>query len=115
MALTAPNLDVRKFQDIVDDVKRQIGLRCPEWTDHNVSDPGITLIELFAYMTEMMLFRLNQVPERNYIKFLDLIGLSLEMPQPAKTDLRFILTTPIWDNVEFDTFEVRYPARTTVA
>jgi predicted phage baseplate assembly protein len=113
--LAAPNLDVRKFQDIVDDVKRQIGLRCPEWTDHNVSDPGVTLIELFAYMTEMMLFRLNQVPERNYIKFLELIGLSLEMPQPARTDLRFILTSPIRDEEEWDSFSVRYPARTTVA
>lgn len=115
MPLAAPNLDVRKFQDIVDDVKRQIGLRCPEWTDHNVSDPGVTLIELFAYMTEMMLFRLNQVPERNYIKFLELIGLSLEMPQPARTDLRFILTSPIRDDPEWDSFEVRYAARTTVA
>jgi predicted phage baseplate assembly protein len=115
LPLTAPDLDVRKFQDIVDDVKRQIGLRCPEWTDHNVSDPGVTLIELFAYMTEMMLFRLNQVPERNYIKFLELIGLSLEMPQPAETDLRLMLSTPIWDNSDFDSFEVSCAARTTVA
>ncbi len=48
MALPAPNLDDRRFQDLVDDAKRLVQRRCPEWTDHNVSDPGVTLIELFA-------------------------------------------------------------------
>lgn len=97
MSLPAPNLDTRSFQSIVDDVKRQIGLRCPEWTDHNVSDPGVTLIELFAYMTEMMLFQANQVPERNYIKFLELLGVRLDMREAARTDLRFRLSKPIED------------------
>lgn len=97
MSLPAPNLDTRTFQDIVDDAKRQIGLRCPEWTDHNVSDPGVTLIELFAYMTEISLFRMNQVPERNYIKFLEMIGISLEMPEAARTDLRFRISRWIED------------------
>ena len=36
------------FQDLVDDAKRLVQQRCPEWTDHNVSDPGVTLIETFA-------------------------------------------------------------------
>ena len=48
MALPAPNLDDRHFQDLVDDAKRLVQQRCPEWTDHNVSDPGVTLIETFA-------------------------------------------------------------------
>ena len=48
MALPAPNLDDRRFQDLVDDAKRLVQQRCPEWTDHNVSDPGVTLIETFA-------------------------------------------------------------------
>ena len=81
MPLPSPNLDDRDFQSIVDDVKRQIGLRCPEWTDHNVSDPGVTLLELFAFMAEMTQFRLNQVPEKNHLKFLDLLGISLEPPE----------------------------------
>ena len=55
MALPAPNLDDRKFQDIVDQAKRLIPLYCREWTDHNVSDPGVALIELFAWMTDMLL------------------------------------------------------------
>ena len=62
MALPAPNLDDRRFQDLVDDAKRLVQQRCPEWTDHNVSDPGVTLIELFAWMTDQVLYRLNRVP-----------------------------------------------------
>ena len=74
MALPVPNLDDRRFQDLVDDAKRLVQQKCPEWTDHNVSDPGVTLIETFAWMTDQVLYRLNRVPERNYVKFLELIG-----------------------------------------
>ena len=55
MALPAPRLDDRSFQDLVDDAKRYVQARCPEWTDHNVSDPGVTLIETVASMTDQML------------------------------------------------------------
>jgi len=115
MSLNAPNLDDRSFQDIVDDVKRQIGRRCPEWTNHNVSDPGVTLVELFASMTEMSLFRMNQVPERNYIKFLEMIGVSLEPPAPAQTDLRFRLSRAIEDRAGEEANERLLRARETVA
>ncbi len=74
MGLPTRNLDDRTFQDIVDEAKKRIAASCPAWTDHNVSDPGITLVELFAWMTEMILYRLNQVPEKNYIKFMELLG-----------------------------------------
>ncbi|MHB0937068.1 MAG: putative baseplate assembly protein [Armatimonadota bacterium] len=115
MSLPAPHLDDRKFQDIVDDAKRQIGLRCPEWTDHNVSDPGVTLIELFAWMMEGTLYRLNQVPERNYIKFLELLGITLESAAPARTDLCFRLSRPIFDTQDDDAYMIRLPAFNTVA
>lgn len=115
MSLPAPNLDTRTFQDIVDDAKRQIGLRCPEWTDHNVSDPGVTLIELFAYMTEMSLFRMNQVPDRNYIKFLEMIGVSLEMPEAARTDLRFRISRWIEDVDGAEEYELLLRGGRTVA
>ena len=62
--LPAPNLDDRRFQDLVDDAKRLVQQRCPEWTDHNVSDPGVTLIEAFAWMADQLLYRLNRVPDR---------------------------------------------------
>jgi predicted phage baseplate assembly protein len=94
MALPVPNLDDRRFQDLVDDAKRMVMRRCPEWTDHNVSDPGVTLIETFAFMTDQMLFRLNQVPDRLYVKFLELIGLRLIPPTPARAPVTFWLSAP---------------------
>ena len=75
MSLPVTNLDDRKFQDLVDEAKRMIPQLCPEWTNHNLSDPGVALIELFAWMTEMMLFRLNQVPDVFYTRMLNLLGL----------------------------------------
>jgi predicted phage baseplate assembly protein len=108
MALPAPNLDDRRFQDLVDDAKRMVMRRCPEWTDHNVSDPGVTLIETFAFMTDQLLFRLNQVPDRLYVKFLELIGLRLIPPTPAQVDVTFWLSAPAITSVGI-------PAGTSVA
>src|SRR5579875_2859861 len=95
MALPAPNLDDRTFQDIVDETKRLIPRYCPEWTNHNLSDPGVALIELFAWMSEMMLFRMNQVPDRLYTKFLDLVGIQPFPPSVARSDLPFWLSTAL--------------------
>jgi predicted phage baseplate assembly protein len=94
MPLPAPDLDDRTFQDILDEARRRIPQHCPKWTDHNLSDPGITLLELFAWMTDLMLYRLNRVPDKMYIKFLDLIGLRLEPAHTASVDLTFRLTAP---------------------
>jgi predicted phage baseplate assembly protein len=68
---------------------------CPEWTDHNLSDPGITLIELFAWLTDQMLLRFNQVPRKNYVAFLELLGIRLQPPKPAQTDLTFYLASDL--------------------
>jgi len=97
--LPAPNLDDRRFQDLVDEAKLMVQQRCPEWTDHNVSDPGVTLIELFATMVDQLVYRLNQVPERNYVKFLDLLGVHLLPPTDAKCQETFWLAAPVPDTV----------------
>jgi len=95
MPLPTPELDNRTSQSIVDEAKRLIPQFCPEWTDHNVSDPGVTLIELFAWMTEMLLYRVNQVPAKNYIKFLEMLGLKLRPPQAAEVNVTFYLSAPL--------------------
>ncbi|MCB9137779.1 MAG: putative baseplate assembly protein [Caldilineaceae bacterium] len=92
MTLPVPQLDNRRFQDLVDEAKKRIPLYCPEWTDHNVSDPGITLIELFAWMTESLIYRLNKVPELHYIKLMELLGMKLQGTMPAQTDVTFWLS-----------------------
>jgi predicted phage baseplate assembly protein len=94
MGLPAPNLDDRRFQDLVDDARRLVQRRCPEWTDHNVSDPGITLIETFAYLVDQVLYRLNRVPERSYVTFLELMGVELFAPSAARAPVTFWLTAP---------------------
>lgn len=94
MGLPTRNLDDRTFQDIVDEAKKRIAASCPAWTDHNVSDPGVTLIELFAWMTEMIIYRLNLVPEKHYIRFMELLGLRLREPEPARTEVAFYLSAP---------------------
>ena len=92
MSLKTPNLDDRTFQDIVSEARKKIQIYCPRWTDYNLSDPGITLIELFAWMTEMTLYRLNQVPDKNYIKFMELMGIRLQPPRPAAVNVTFRLS-----------------------
>ena len=101
-------LDDVRFQELVSEARTRIVRHSPDWTEHNVSDPGITLIELFAWMTEMIVFRLNQVPDLNYIKFLQLLGIELTPAQPAQADVTF--TT-----VRKDVPGVNVPAGTQIA
>jgi predicted phage baseplate assembly protein len=85
-------LDNRTYADIVAELRRRIPNYTPEWTDHNDSDPGITMIQLFSWIGDMLLWRLNQVPEKNYRKFLELVGITLNPPAAATVDLTFTLT-----------------------
>jgi predicted phage baseplate assembly protein len=94
MSLPEIELDDRRFQDLVSEARSRIAALCPEWTEHNVSDPGITLIELFAWMTDLMLYRLNRVPEKIHLQLLSLLGLKLRPATPARAELRFILAAP---------------------
>jgi hypothetical protein len=73
MPMTLPNLDDRKYADLVEEALAMIPIHAPEWTNHNASDPGITLVELFAHLTEMLIYRLNRVTVENVVAFLNLI------------------------------------------
>lgn len=73
MPITLPNLDDRRYADLVEEALAIIPVHAPDWTNHNPSDPGITLIELFAYLTEMLIYRLNRVTVENVVAFLNLI------------------------------------------
>lgn len=62
MPITLPNLDDRTYEDLVDELVALIPRYAPQWTDHNASDPGIMLVELFSWLTEAVIYRLNRVP-----------------------------------------------------
>lgn len=94
MTLIRPLVDDRTFQDIVDEAKGLIPQYCPRWTDHNVSDPGVALIEVFAWMTEQLLYRLNHVPEDLYVRFLELVGVGLQPGSASRAPVTFWLSGP---------------------
>jgi hypothetical protein len=83
MPLTIPSLDDRTYQDLRDEALARIPVHTPEWTNFNESDPGVTLIELFAFLTENLLYRSNQIPDRNRRKFLALLGIPLQAATSA--------------------------------
>jgi predicted phage baseplate assembly protein len=87
--LEAPKIETPTFAELVRTAQLRVPRYAPEWTDFNESDPGNTLIQLFAWLTEMMLVQMNRLPDRNYIKFLQLIGLELRPAQPATAHLTF--------------------------
>ncbi len=93
--LPKSNLDDRTFKDLVDECILRIPRYCPEWTNYNASDPGITLVELFAWLTDQMLLRFNQVPRRNYVAFLELLGIRLQPPAPARTEVTLYLAAAL--------------------
>jgi predicted phage baseplate assembly protein len=91
-----PQIDDRRYDDIVTEIRTRIARYAPEWkpgesawTDVNENDPGITLAQVFAWQADMLLYRLNRVPELAYIKFLELIGIELAPAQPARAEVTF--------------------------
>ena len=87
-------LDDLRFQDLVTQARKRIALRCPEWDEHNVSDPGITLIEQFASMVEMLGYRIDRIPERLHVALLRLLDIELAPPVAATVKLEFRLAGP---------------------
>ena len=88
-----PVIDDRTFDDIVTEARSRIARYTPEWapvwTDVNESDPGVTMVQLFAWLTEMLIYRLGKVPNLNYLKFLELMGIQLNPAAPALAEITF--------------------------
>lgn len=105
MPIVAPNLDDRRFDELFAEARSLIPRYAPAWTNYNQSDPGIALLELFSWLTELTLYRVNQVPELHYVKFLHLLGITTNPPAPARTELTFSTTGP----------DVTIPTRTQAA
>ncbi len=89
MSLPKPDLDNKTFDQLVEEARKLIPGYSSEWTDHNLSDPGITLIDLFAWLSEIALYRTNLVTESHRLKYLKLLGVKPQPAKQARVDLTF--------------------------
>lgn len=94
MSIPVPNLDDRSFAELMAGARERIRQVAPDWTDLSVHDPGITVVEAFAYLTDTLMYRLNRVPEKLYAVYLNLLGTSLYPPSTAETMLEFTRSAP---------------------
>jgi len=94
MPLPTPILDDRSYQQLRDELVKRIPVYAPEWTDHNPSDPGIALVELFAFLGENLLFRFNQIPETTKLQFLRLLDVPLQPASAAQGVVTFSTKQP---------------------
>jgi predicted phage baseplate assembly protein len=94
MTLIGPILDDRTYAQLKDELVKRIPVYAPEWTDHNESDPGIALLELFAHLGESLLFRFNQIPDATKVAFLRLLGVQPRPAQCARTLLALSTERP---------------------
>jgi predicted phage baseplate assembly protein len=85
MALISPILDNRTFEQLRQELVDRIPVYTPEWTNFNRSDPGIALLELFAYLGESLLYRFNQIPDTTKVAFLRMLGVAPANAEPATT------------------------------
>ena len=84
MPLNVPVLDDRSFDDLVEELLARIPAHVPEYTNPRLGDPGRTMIELFAWLTDTLLYRANLIPERQRLAFLRLLGIKMRPAIPAR-------------------------------
>lgn len=73
MPIELPNLDDRRFADLTEEGRQMLFALAPSWTDHSLSDPGITMMELFAAVTEQLIYRTNRITAAHKEVFLRLV------------------------------------------
>lgn len=96
MSVPLPQIDNRSFDDIVGQAMTLAEHEhyCPEWKlreNKDNSDPAVALVHLFAHLMEILITRLNRVPGKYFLAFLDYIGAKLRPPSPARALLQFTL------------------------
>ena len=89
MPFAPPLIDDRSYSELVAEARARIPRYTPEWTDQNESDPGMILVELYAWLTEMQIFRMSKIPDLAYVKFLELVGITPEPARPARAYVTF--------------------------
>lgn len=83
MGLDVPDLDDRTYDELVTDARKRIPVHSDTWTDHNASDPGITMLEVLAWVAESDIYQLDRITDRHVRKHLRLLGVEPDPPLPA--------------------------------
>ncbi len=99
MPITPPRLDDRSYQDLVAELLARVPAHTPEWNPDQASDPGRTLLELFAWLGDTLLYRANLIPERQRLAFLQLLGLPLQAARAARGVIALGINEPHWQDV----------------
>lgn len=94
MTIPIPVLDDRSYEQLRDELLRRIDVYAPEWTDHGASDPGITLLELMAFLGENLLYRFNQIPDQTRLWLLRLLQVPPRPAVPARGMVTFTAAAP---------------------
>lgn len=92
MTIPVPPIATSSYKDLVDEALRRASIHTPEWTNQSEADPGVTLIHVFAHLTEALNYRCNLIPERNRLKFLQLLQMQLRPAQPAQGLVEFSMS-----------------------
>jgi len=106
MSFRPPRLDDRSYDDLVTELVARIPAHTPEWTNPRPGDPGRSLIELFAWLGDALLYRVNLIPERQRLTFLRLLGVPLRPARPA----RGMVTVSLRENEAVAALPIRPPA-----
>lgn len=77
------SVDDQSYDMIVEHARKAIRKYAPYWTDENAHDPGITMIELFAWLKEMLQFYMDQTTDAIEYQFLKLLGITADYGRPA--------------------------------
>jgi predicted phage baseplate assembly protein len=100
VTLATVRLDDRDHHELVAEARRRVTVLCPELAVNGAADPTAALIELFTWMTELAVERLGMVPDKLHVALLDLLGIELDGPAAAHTELRLRLSAPPTEPLE---------------
>lgn len=99
MDVLAPKIDRRKLEDLIKQIRAMAPFYTPEWIATFEKEPGMVLVKIFSTIFEQIIVRLNQVPDKNRIAFLDMLGVKLLPAQSAVVPVTFSLSEGAIDNV----------------
>ena len=84
MRRLSPNLFDKRFDDLVEMGRSRLPSLAPDWTDYNAHDPGITLMDLLAWVAEAQIYSLARTRRDERVAYAALMGLSANGSRPAR-------------------------------